>query len=295
VTDSSITAHTVINRSTTAHTVTDSYLTAHLDTQCRVGTHLDKQVLEDDNKYIVILDNIHNSVEYQDSKAILREVNRNKPTLNVYHAYPLPGGGICLHLQSAIDVDHALDDWPSGAFQSEAIYPHLPACRSDNITVIARNVNTYATEHLLEHELATAYNQPVFVKRFRNRQTGKPIPVISVKFGDNQTTSQVITNGLLLQGKTIPCEPKRANKVIRCFKCQKFGHVARNCKHIDACITCGCDHSPEQDCTNILSCANCKGNHRADNNQCPVYIAIRSKLVQRTVIRTCSTGNTEYA
>jgi hypothetical protein len=148
----------------------------HTSEAVQVGTQLDN-----DNTVIVILDNIDKSSQFQDSKDIIRDVKRNKPTLNVYHTYPLTGCVICLHLHSEEDANLALGSWPSGSFQSESHCPHLPACRTANIIVVARNVDTSVTEQSLADELTKTYNQTVKVKRFRNRNSGKPTPVISVQ------------------------------------------------------------------------------------------------------------------
>ena len=66
---------------------------------------------------------------------------------------------------------------------------------------------------------------------------------------------------------------------MRCFKCQKFGHVSSKCKKKDAtCSKCSGEH-PEADCqSTTLKCANCKENHSAYDKTCPKYIEIKNVL-----------------
>lgn len=57
----------------------------------------------------------------------------------------------------------------------------------------------------------------------------------------------------------------------RCFKCQKFGHSSKTCRRKKACYKCGQDHE-EDSCTNKLLCANCQGNHAANDKSCPTWV-----------------------
>ena len=62
-------------------------------------------------------------------------------------------------------------------------------------------------------------------------------------------------------------------KIIRCYKCQKFDHVSSNCHSQESCNHCADGHSVAK-CTNKdepAKCNNCKGNHEADDANCPAY------------------------
>ena len=59
---------------------------------------------------------------------------------------------------------------------------------------------------------------------------------------------------------------------LQCYNCQRLGHTAKNCKGKERCLLCSGNHN-KKDCdraTNQL-CANCKGGHRANSNECPHY------------------------
>ena len=58
--------------------------------------------------------------------------------------------------------------------------------------------------------------------------------------------------------------------VIRCNKCQRYGHGAAFCKSSIRCVTCGGNHiNPE--CKNEFSCSNCGMSHRASDRSCSYY------------------------
>ena len=56
----------------------------------------------------------------------------------------------------------------------------------------------------------------------------------------------------------------------RCFKCQRFGHVASRCRNKTTCMHCG-QEAHDNKCTQAPSCPNCKGEHGPRSRQCPKY------------------------
>ena len=60
-------------------------------------------------------------------------------------------------------------------------------------------------------------------------------------------------------------------KPLRCFHCNRFGHIAAHCKAKAKCAKCGGGHSLDA-CTNDMKCPNCSGNHSASSKHCPKYL-----------------------
>ena len=59
---------------------------------------------------------------------------------------------------------------------------------------------------------------------------------------------------------------------LRCFKCNRFGHVAANCRNKERCAKCGNDNKTISCNIDVLRCVNCNGNHSATSKECPRYI-----------------------
>lgn len=65
---------------------------------------------------------------------------------------------------------------------------------------------------------------------------------------------------------------------LQCWKCNKFGHIAKNCKNSECCKKCAGPH-PSKDCksNDTLKCINCSEklrknhNHAASYEGCPIY------------------------
>lgn len=78
-------------------------------------------------------------------------------------------------------------------------------------------------------------------------------------------------------------------QIIRCFKCQGYGHLSSRCQGEQKCSKCAGDHRLS-DCTvETESCVNCQKEedvdtdtgHRADSSDCPTFKAYRDGLMAR--------------
>lgn len=65
---------------------------------------------------------------------------------------------------------------------------------------------------------------------------------------------------------------------LRCYKWQRYGHIAVVCKEKQKCLKCGGEHRFEKCGDNVLDkCSNCGGQHRLSFRSCEV----RKKAVRR--------------
>lgn len=75
------------------------------------------------------------------------------------------------------------------------------------------------------------------------------------------------------------CRIKDYNPVVRCYKCQSFGHVAKYCRQKDRCSHCAEEHELKS-CKNLeqpARCVNCltvkkEANHQINSPKCPEFI-----------------------
>ena len=58
---------------------------------------------------------------------------------------------------------------------------------------------------------------------------------------------------------------------IRCYKCQRFGHVTSKCKHNEVCARCSATGHKDDTCTKEHKCVNCEENHASYNKKCSFY------------------------
>ena len=58
---------------------------------------------------------------------------------------------------------------------------------------------------------------------------------------------------------------------LRCYRCQKFGHVTSKCKHSETCARCSETGHKNESCKKAFKCVNCGECHAAYNKKCCVY------------------------
>ncbi|KAK6988556.1 hypothetical protein R3P38DRAFT_2473449, partial [Favolaschia claudopus] len=58
---------------------------------------------------------------------------------------------------------------------------------------------------------------------------------------DSQSANQAIDNGLSSDYSLLSVH-KLTDKIIQCYKCQKYGHMAKFCKEPDRCALCAGEH-----------------------------------------------------
>jgi hypothetical protein len=56
--------------------------------------------------------------------------------------------------------------------------------------------------------------------------------------------------------------------ITQCYKCYKFGHLAKHCKSKQKCGNCGNEDHDIANCTNDTKCAGCGDSHRAWHIEC---------------------------
>ena len=58
----------------------------------------------------------------------------------------------------------------------------------------------------------------------------------------------------------------------QCFKCQRYGHVAKYCRsEVDICSRCGQQGHVTADCNNSIKCYHCAGSHNSNSKECQKY------------------------
>src|SRR5690606_35564204 len=86
------------------------------------------------------------------------------------------------------------------------------------------------------------------------------------------------------------CPMKDRIRVMRCYKCNRFGHCQRECRNGLSCAACAGPHDTKSCTVRDVKCSNCEwvnekrrqrkqepidANHRADNKNCPQYIRMQ--------------------
>ena len=100
------------------------------------------------------------------------------------------------------------------------------------------------------------------VKRFKARSDGNPNAPVLLTFDGDSLPPRVFIGCLSFQVKKYERPP------LRCFKCQRFGHVAASCRGSQRCTKCGGEHDLLECDVTDTKCCNCGGTHMASFRGC---------------------------
>ena len=104
----------------------------------------------------------------------------------------------------------------------------------------------------------------VKVSRIISRASDKPTKLIIVITDSSNHVSAAQKRGVKIGWLICRCEPgKEPPHVKQCFKCQKYGHSAIECKNEQRCLQCSGQHTVKQcaEPKEKAKCANCVGLH----------------------------------
>ena len=74
--------------------------------------------------------------------------------------------------------------------------------------------------------------------------------------------------------------------VVRCYKCQRFGHGSNYCRSTPRCESCGFTHTDE--CSEPIKCVNCNKAHKASSREC-IYFAFNKEVNNIKTLHKIST------
>jgi hypothetical protein len=94
-----------------------------------------------------------------------------------------------------------------------------------------------------------------------------------IHIADPHTANLILKEGICIQNERIAVR-KDKREPIRCAKCQRYGHIARNCSAtLDVCGTCSNQHRTTECTSRNTICINCQSHHHASwNRTCPDFI-----------------------
>ena len=221
---------------------------------------------------ILIIDNINNPAEFSSSKRILDEINQFCPEVQVEFAYSLAKGGVAIHTVDKSGRDILLNKLPSESFGGGV--KHFPKDKSCE-TVFIKGVCTSVLTHEFTRKIQGYGVETIEVRRLVNRHSGKPLQVIKVKCSVKHI-SRLLSCQIVIKNRRCITEKQHSVRVVRCYNCQSFGHLARFCPNQRRCEFCAGSHIHDH-CTNEVCCANCNNKHPASSPHCSVYISRHEK------------------
>jgi len=130
--------------------------------------------------------------------------------------------------------------------------------------------NIERENHLPEHSLATIrWIKPPLRRQQDQRKAFALLHVTEADIANN-----ILRDGICIDNERFGIH-KDMKEPIRCAKCQRYGHIARNCRSTsDVCGTCTENHRTSHcNAFRTTRCVNCRSNnHTSWNRKCPEFL-----------------------
>ena len=142
----------------------------------------------------------------------------------------------------------------------------------DKRTLVMVGIPLHVGNTTIEQDMKKQHNINLKATRMIDSKTQKPL--------ERESDMKNIGNRLL--GYTIESY-RRQTQVKLCYRCQRFGHIAFDCKNKhQKCGRCGGETHQKRDCTaSVPKCANSFGPHASSDRSCPKFQEITKMLDQR--------------
>lgn len=230
----------------------------------------------DGDDLVVVLDRIDRE-QFSHPRKVLKEIHRLKSNVVVHKVVMLARGGVAVTVRSR---NHylALLSWPEGSFGVQALHAHPPKHGFAGCAVGVVRVDVSESDQDM-FEGFSEQNPEVRIQRLHrlhNRSTKTPLRAVKVFFAKSHHLESALSHGLrygTVVHRVERARSERSLRVTRCYRCQRFGHIAQFCSQPVRCATCGGAHQSSNDhpCHKSPSCANCGQSHPAYASTCPVY------------------------
>ena len=180
---------------------------------------------------------------------------------------------------------------PTTALADHEFESHVPRERRsaakplESHTFVITRVPPTLSDEDLQADLKANYPHISKTMRIVSRTTDKPTTLVRAFVETQQQAESAIQNGVRIGFVLHRCEastPRPSVQVVQCFKCQKLGHLAKECSEDNVkCLRCGANHLVK-DCPaprEEAKCSNCQGAHPASYRGCPAFkLATGEKL-----------------
>ena len=233
-----------------------------------------------DQQKTVLIKGIRDKQYFANSIGLRRNLSKIFPLIAIDIAMTTTSGFVQYQFRTKEDADKVMQNWDSNNFGggTKAIQPQAKTSIG-----IARDVPIDYTEEELSAEIKENYGATEVKRLLRNE---KPLPLLKVFFDTPELLQQAMASGIKLkEGLLIHVEESthRGGRIIRCYNCQKFGHVQARCTNSLKCVKCGEEGHRHQDngdqkCTKDIKCSNCGEQHQANSYLCSKFKEIRQMI-----------------
>jgi hypothetical protein len=206
-------------------------------------------------------------------------IKNNLPGVQVTNIYANKTNSFTIYAKDVKSFNRILNDLTTVIHASENRISTIYIPRSiqrileNNKEAFVKRVDLEITQEDIKNALQEQGLKHENIYRLLNKDK-LPTKTVKITFTDPSNRDLFVKYGLQIDSMHFAAESaNHNNKPSQCFRCFKFGHIAKYCKaEKQLCPKCGGDDHKEENCTNTKpSCSNCRGEHAATSSECQRY------------------------
>ena len=211
----------------------------------------------------------------KDSTRIKTELSSRFPRTKFLHTMKTADGRVIVETENHNIADNIVRNWPKDLFGGSECRP--PA-KKKSLTLLLKGVplpdhipDTGVQEDKIQEELSKTFPD-CEVHRVK-RPDNSPLRMLKLTLENEEDAQRALTDGVCIGNLWIRPEIEtRTPKVIQCYRCLKFGHIAASCNYKnEVCSICSEEGHNYENCPKEeVKCKNCSGNHSAVSRYCPL-------------------------
>ena len=230
-----------------------------------------------------ILQRLTNSLE------AMRSLGYNPPhSINFINAMLLDNGDVEVHAHARSEADmerlRRIPGWDlefekSISPPAESYAVKIPRISRDNLDMQNRKHKATVIREFLEENLrfVVSLRSVDDIRNIRwSKYYGKQSSLV-IEFRTAQQADEVLSSGIFVRGKYYKCQSVD-QMILRCGRCQAFGHHEYRCSCAHRCGRCSLQHPTSACLSHLILCANCNGPHEAKDATCPAREAHKQIL-----------------
>ena len=242
----------------------------------RQSPETNKRIREEKMTRVLVV--LKPSANVSTSHSIRKEFNTKFPDIALRAAISTPSGSVKLEFETNDIREDVAARWPQSLFGgNKGVKKPTP---EPTVGIIKQVDVTDSTEDIIEDiQTASPGAEADFFRR-----NGSLTGTIKLIFTDHEAYKQVMEKGgiHICGGKYRMEQFISKPKVIRCFKCQAYGHISFFCRAKDSrCGKCCGEGHESKDCTAEIkkpACYHCKGSHYTGSKICPEFQKVEEKI-----------------
>ena len=220
---------------------------------------------------------IKTNQELRDSIEIKKVFASIYPNKKLLYAFITARGSIHLESTTPKEAECVLRGWRAEFFGGDSS-ARRASDRNEQHSAVIRGFPLEVSNSDMTSALTDNFPGDRIIRFVKS--DGKSLQTVKLTFPSKAEFDKATTDGIFIDNLYYqPVELiQQGIRIIRCYRCQKVGHVSSNCHSKVSCKHCSGEDSIDN-CSGIqpARCTNCSGSHEVDSLDCPTYI----KQVQR--------------